>query len=616
MAVVVPRYTTNRELPQAPNQLPSVRQTAAPTADQLGGNVRIPNQSMARDLSNAGDNLLAVALRRREREDADGLFQAETIVKNKYSPMAADWESRKGSAAKGVVEESAAWWDETVDDVRSKLNERQQRAFDRTVAAMRQQSTDRLIRHQLTQERVSLDESANASIVGSINFAAAHADNPEAIAAARQDVVDRILTRGRLNGWADERTALEIGEKITLLHKHAVDALMRKDPALAKEYYEKHKEEIDGGQRASFEDKVDAGTRLQKVQQFADDHDPRTGVTLQEALDAARKQFDGEDERIAVAEIHSRFNERERIEKRAEEEALNDAYNEMGPTGGIGNLSPSTWARLTGEQRRKLYEQQESLDHRRAVRADRISQAERQKRADERVRQQLASIDLREDYLMEIGDGASPARMEEIAKEVQEARRRRQITPEDADRVIRGMDTRVAKASVVNAGNFNAATRVIDATKGFNARDKVLRKDELRLIIEQDQAIKARPLTVEEMRKHVNEYLAAGRVPRKYLSELSSWFDRDARYYEVMGTPDEANWIPNEPRPARSITATTTAKDGTQTTARLRPATKDEWSSLPKPLTSAEVNALPDGSRYIDPKTGGVATKRGTSTRP
>ena len=163
MATVVPTYTGTRELPASPNQLPSVRMTAAPTADQLGANQRAPVDYIGKGLRDASDEAVRIQIERQAREDADMVFRAETMARDRIRKQTADWSARRGVQSWGVTDEADRWYDDNLSDIREGLNERQRRAFDQSVARMRGATLDRLSVHEATERRASLDESASAA---------------------------------------------------------------------------------------------------------------------------------------------------------------------------------------------------------------------------------------------------------------------------------------------------------------------------------------------------------------------------------------------------------------------------------------------------------------------
>ena len=385
MPITVPTYRSTRELPAAPNQLPSVRQSAAPTAAQLGANARPTGGLVGEGMKSAGADLMKVGLDMQAREDADMIFRAEVLLKEKLRGESEKWSSRRGVQAWNVTKDATSWFDSEAVKAGEGLNPRQRVAFDQTLARMRGISLDRIAAHEANERRSSLDESAQANVVGSINFAIENADNPEAIRSSREEVVRNVNVRAGINGWTPERRALEVEKSLTAMHKQVAYSMMERDPEAAQRYLDAHKEEISPSERREIGEKLESTSRLARVQSFADEHGPDSGLTKEQATAKAREKFSGDDERVAVAEIRMRFAEKDQAKKDAQEKALEQAYTERGPTGGVSRISKATWALLDAENKRKLIEQDEAraarIESRAAARESRqYTQGQREQR--------------------------------------------------------------------------------------------------------------------------------------------------------------------------------------------------------------------------------------------
>lgn len=535
--VTIPQYTGQRELPSAPNQLPSVRQTAAPTADQLGGNARAPTDFIGTGMRSAGDDLMKVGLLMQDREDADVIFRAETVLQNKLREKTTEWEQRRGVNAWNVTKDTEAWWDKEGAALREPLNDRQRITFDRTAQRLRSHTVDKFSRFEADQRRTSLDESASANVVASIHFAAANAHNKDAVNAARADVVRAVKTRAAINGWAPERTEVEVESKLTTLHKQAIETLMEQDPAAAEAYFDLYREEIAGADRDDVKKAIDGGTRLAKAQAFADEFDPSSGANEMEALAEARKRFSGEDEKITVNEVRSRFNEQRQARENGQKDAFDAAVAEMGPTGTVARIKPSTWAKLGGEQQRRLVEQ----DAARIERTERLAHT-RDLRAQTREQRAVTVSDSAgfarySELVGAIADDPSSVTPEQIRDDVRSGK----LSTRQGTELLKGQVSTGRKADEVHLPTLNSVVRPIVSQLGYTGK-KSDRAGVLTQIasdaILAEQAIKGRPLSQQEMRAIVDELVVEGTVERDY------WFDDKKRRFQVVGTDDEPKWRP------------------------------------------------------------------------
>lgn len=585
MPITVPTYGKTRELPSAPNQLPSVRQTAAPSADQLGGNARVPTDYIGKGMKSAGNDLFEVGMKMQEREDADMIFRAETVLKDRLRAKSEEWSNRRGVQAWDLTKDASQWWDSEATKAAEGLNERQRVAFDQTLARMRGASLDTITRFEAEQRRTSLDESAQASIVGSINFAAANPDNPEAINAARGDIARSVLERGRLNGWTPERTQVEAQTKLTALHKQVLEGLVDKDPTAAEAYLKQHREEIAGAERDTVNKLVEGASRLKKAQSFADDVMAR-GITEAEAMAEARQKFEGEDERIAVNEVKVRHQEIRAAREAAQKDALDAAYGEMGPTGTVASIKPSTWAKLGGDAQRRLIEQDEARITRRESRA--AARENREYRAEQRA----LTVKERETFgnyssiSQQLVDDPGSVTQERIAEEVRDGK----LTHSQGNTLLNAiLRTDVSKDKVHTPTLLAVLKPIADELKytGKNADKRGILQQAAEERILADQMALGRPLKQDEVRKIVRDLTVEGYVENSFL-----WFDDDnVRRFEVLGTENAAKWKSKAKHEASGVIAPGSANPpagGAVPRVRIRNA--------------EDYARLAPGTKYIDPQ--------------
>src|SRR5690606_30814313 len=117
--------------------------SAAPTAAQLGANARPTGGLVGEGMKSAGADLMKVGLDMQAREDADMIFRAEVLLKEKLRGESEKWSSRRGVQAWNVTKDATGWWDSEAVKAAEGLNERQRVAFDQTLARMRGISLDR-----------------------------------------------------------------------------------------------------------------------------------------------------------------------------------------------------------------------------------------------------------------------------------------------------------------------------------------------------------------------------------------------------------------------------------------------------------------------------------------
>jgi hypothetical protein len=295
---------------------------------------------------NAGTGLNAIAVREQERENADLLFRAETALKTDYLEFENQARQRRGQDAWGLSGDAKKWWDEANKKYSEGLtNDVQRRLFEQTVAKMRIQSVDGLSAYEEGQRRQSLQESAQASIVSSINMAAAMAGALPAsefkgapVAGAKQDapavttdaqgnqvpgvpaqplsggaklqgmktdILKRVQVLAKINGWSDEVRSVKEMEYLTNFHKQVIQARIDQDPDGAEAYFKANKGEINGADHDQIEKVIGIGGVKRTAQEFADQV-TSSRMTEAQAISLARQKFSGDRESAVVQEIKVR----------------------------------------------------------------------------------------------------------------------------------------------------------------------------------------------------------------------------------------------------------------------------------------------------------------------
>lgn len=550
MAVVVPTYTSQREMPLGPNQLPSVRMTAAPTADQLGANQRAPTDYIGAGLREVSTVAVQIQQERQAREDADMVFRAETMARDRIRKQTAEWAQRRGIQSWGVTDEAAGWYENNLGDIREGLNERQRRAFDQTVSNMRQTTLDRLSVHEATERRVSLDESASAAAASAIGFGLDNLDRVDekggriAIDEARAEIRRTVDVRAGLQGWTGVQKDLHAEKLLTTLHTQAIERLSDQSPDAAEAYYQKYQHEIDPSGKAKLEKGIQSASRLVKAQEIADDIEAR-GLSEKEALAEVRKRLSGEDEKVAIAEVQSRFVDARRARAEAEREAMDAAMRALGPGGtSIARIPPSTWNRLSAEQQAQLETRTYYARQRQVADSNRVDAAEAraQRNRDAALKEQSAGrywdISNQIDD-MRPGEGAEGMR-EYIREQVDS----QQITRDDGLKLLKrlsdhhkppgaGSDPENIKGAVTQIGRRAAAT------SSLSKPNKAAFEQAFQARVFEEQSVKGRQITQSEAQAIVNEMLAKG------TTDLDFWFiDASETRFEAEQRNRLDRWTP------------------------------------------------------------------------
>lgn len=352
--------------------LPGVRESSV-ASPSLFGAAAEQQGKLGEGALRAGNSIGAVASVMQDRENADMLFRAETALKDDYLKFEQSVKERKGQSAWGVTKEAETWFTEQEKKHSGILqNDTQRQLFGQSLAKLRTAGLGAASGHESLERRKSLEESAQASIVGSINMAAAQAADgfagyvPAApqtdaegneipatpgdpIVGLKGDIIKRVQVISDLNGWSPERRALEEGKYLTSLHKQVLQSLVTNNPGKAKEYYDTYKNEIDGAERDGIDKFIKEGT-LREVAQTAVDGIMSKGLGLSGALNLARQKYKGEEEDEITRRIKERFSEREASMGLGAKQSADAAWKIVANGGGRDQIPPALWSSLKGEE--------------------------------------------------------------------------------------------------------------------------------------------------------------------------------------------------------------------------------------------------------------------------
>lgn len=360
----MPRIPTY-DVPQAEARaLPGVRQSSSASPALLGADAA-QQVATAGAMMDTGTALNGIAIKMQERENADMLFRAETALKDEYLNFEEGVRQRKGQDAWGATRDAEKWFaDQEKKHSEGLTNDVQRALFRQSITKLRQSAVNTVSRYESGERHRSLEESANASIVGSINLAAANAGSftgPPPINAdgtpgaspmlgIKTDILKRVQALASLNGWSPERKQFEEAKHLTNLHKQVIQSLVDRSPSKAREYFEANKAEINGSEYDVVDRTLKVGETKQAAFEFAERPDIMALATESDRIAAARDHFKDEPEKreAAIHEIKTRAAEVTQARERAQRDAADAAWAVYGRTGNLNDVPASTLAALDG----------------------------------------------------------------------------------------------------------------------------------------------------------------------------------------------------------------------------------------------------------------------------
>lgn len=505
----------------------------ARVADVQPGNDAIMAGNAAMSVSNAAGN---AAIRLQDKRNADQIFQAETSLRDDYLQFENQVKQRTGQNAWGVTNEATKWFDDNVTKRASALeNDVQRGVFMQTAAQLRTRSLDVVSQHEAVQHRASVEESAKASILSSINLAAADAHNPAAVSTAKTDILKRMQVTAELNGWTPERRALEESNTLTNLHRQVIRAQIDTNSEAAKAYYDANKGEIAGAEHAEIEKALNQGTLAAKAQTAVDSVMGRD-LSRAEALAEVRKSFKGAEEDEVVRRVEARYAELESTRQQDERARADDAWK-LYATGGMSAIPPTMLAGLDGRTLMAMKREEKA----RVSGADIETDWERYEALRTIARaspQQFAAVDLRQEF-----GRLSPTERRALIT-LQD-----QVNKPDTANDVAGFD-----AQLGNAHDLLKINKSEHAEKRGRFDTAVMQQA--------DAAARqlGRKLNYQERQQIIDRAMIEGKVAGSGIL-----FDDRRRVYEL--TPNEsANFVPGIPEADRQAISAALAARGKQVT--------------------------------------------------
>lgn len=346
----IPTRDSVRELPAGPGQLPGVRMTAAPDAQDLGARRGLPNEGARRDARSALDHLSEASDIIQRRRDNTQVMTVLAEAQKASALKQVEIEQREGAFAEGATKDVETWYAEQEVPFRDRLaNERQKRAFEENWLRLKTNTVVAASQHEAREGRKAGATAANAMVSGAIELAAKSVDDPQALAGYRDSVITGSRNAAAMKGYRSGSgpAILEELKNLSAFHESVINNLATNDPARAEEYFAAHGREINDSTTHRVEKTVKGAVSVRKAQAFADGV-MGAGLSEADAVKRAREQLSGDDEVRAVIEIKTRWAERTQARERQQRTAADQAWQVYSQAGNPNLLPPELVAQLDG----------------------------------------------------------------------------------------------------------------------------------------------------------------------------------------------------------------------------------------------------------------------------
>lgn len=349
-------------VPTYDNLRTSVAPMPGPQAAPMDGPARQAAQ-FGDAVGRAGGALQSIIIDEQQRADqtrvADAMNQAVAARLRLTHDKADGYTQLVGRAAldrpdgKGLDEEYIGRLKGEIDAIDASLgNDQQRRVFRQQAGQMLAQFGADVAQYRNRQHTTYQVSVAAGTIETARNMASLEADDPAALAQARQAVQAGVYELGRLHGWSAQETAAKTVEQLSPMHASVISGWLEEGRTdQAKGYLEQVKAELTPAARDHLGKAVAVGGARVKAQSFADDAMGR-GMTLSDAIKEARAKFQGKEEDEAVQEIKGRFADAEMARLQGARAVGQQAWTAVMSSGQIpASLLPTLRAQAPEEER-------------------------------------------------------------------------------------------------------------------------------------------------------------------------------------------------------------------------------------------------------------------------
>lgn len=317
----VPSYSGPQVEARGPGN--AILNTTRATPDAFGASIGRGIEGAGQGISEAERVMAKAAERMKQRQDANEVMGAENMLteweQSRLNDPDSGYFASRGMQASGGTKRILEDYTLQADTIRKSMkNADQQLAFDRIVSSRKNSIGDAAARHEASQTRQATLDNTNAAIANSINGAVGNYTDPKSIEFNLVNGTRAIMTQAALNGQSDEVTAQQISAFTSKAHTSVLERMMVNSPGAAREYYNAHKDEIDGAAQGAIEQNLKASTDKDAARQESE-RIFSTGASLADMLGEARKIENTDVSDQAVARIKSMYEELEKSKTQSEE---------------------------------------------------------------------------------------------------------------------------------------------------------------------------------------------------------------------------------------------------------------------------------------------------------
>lgn len=345
----MPRVPTADTFQASSNALPAARIDAPAMPDVAGRQAQQMGQSMLQlgnGLSRVADDMALQA----NQDRVDGAMVQLMEHDTRLRVEALQLQGRNALErpdGKPLDEEFGQRLKDAANSISDTLgNDAQRRVFQHQVAQASIRLRSSIASHMVSQSAAVQKEDFRAGLSVAQNRGALLWGDAQSLQQSNEAITSLVDRQAAREGWSPEQRDAALIDAQSPLHVGVLKGMLQGGQAqMAQQYLTEHSASMSIQARAMAQDMLKGQAALDKAQSFADDVMGR-GLTLTDALGEARAKLSGDDEAHAVAEIKTRFAEREAGAAQAGREVARTAWSVLMDKGSMSAIPPDTLAAL------------------------------------------------------------------------------------------------------------------------------------------------------------------------------------------------------------------------------------------------------------------------------
>lgn len=336
--------------------LPDSRSLGArPIPQSRQGVTRIRTGEVEQAAGQLGEQVANTAMEFKRLDDIEKVSKAMTEFEDQQRQFLVEGDdavlNRSGDNAKGALQTTEQWWEETSTRYLSDLeNPDQQRAFQEMLNRQRKSVLNGVAQHETKQRKVSFANTLEARMTTATERAAAMAGNAEINQQSREEVADALNLLAKTQGWTPEVQEAKTLETMTAFHNRQIGAMIEDNPDGAAAYFEQNKGEMTAAAQEKAQNLLETETLRQRSQASADSL-MSLGLDAEQTITQARQIEDAALRDEVVSRVKARLDERATFAKTEKAALMRQVADYIDQFGTVDGVPAEIWSSLSVSER-------------------------------------------------------------------------------------------------------------------------------------------------------------------------------------------------------------------------------------------------------------------------